>query len=116
VDNCQVYVVNTKDNDSNKRRGIRSGDADIRTLTAERRMIEITQQTGGEVYSPIDEDELKEAVKKISAELSQQCILSYYPGTAADTSGEYRSISLSVKGRKDLTIRTRKGYYVPRKG
>ena len=116
VNNCQVYVVKTKDFENYKRTGIRGGNANIRTLTAERRMIEITAQTGGEVYSPIDEDELKEAFKKISAELSQQYILSYYPEAAADTAGEYRSISLYVKGRKDLTIRTRKGYYVPRKG
>ena len=76
----------------------------------------VTQQTGGEVYSPIDENEVKEAFKNISAELAQQYILSYYPEPTADSTGDYRTITLAVKGRKDLTIRTRKGYYVPRRG
>src|SRR5580765_1883589 len=84
VNDCQVYVVKTSDFENYKRTGLRGGNANIRSLTAERRMIEITQQTGGEVYSPIDEDELKDAFERISAELSQQYILSYYPEADAD--------------------------------
>lgn len=114
IHNIQVYVVKTKDFENYKRTGIRGGNANIRTLTAERRMIEITEQTGGAVYSPIDEDEVREAFKKISAELSQQYILSYYPETT-DKPDDYRTISLAVRGRKDLLIRTRKGYYIPRR-
>jgi VWFA-related protein len=78
-------------------------------------MIEIAQQTGGTVYSPIDENEMNAAFNRISAELSQQYILSYYPEETADKGGEFRSITLSVKNRPDLTVRTRKGYYVPKK-
>lgn len=115
INNCQVFVVKTKDFENFKRTGTRGGNANIRTLTAERRMIEITEQTGGAVYSPIDENEMNEAFKQILAELSQQYVLSYYPDVATDTAGEYRSITLSVKGRPNITIRTRKGYYVPKK-
>ena len=115
VNNCQVYVVKTKDFENYKRTGVRGGNANIRALTAERRMIEIAQQTGGAVYSPIDEDEMNEAFKQISAELSQQYILSYYPDDPAEKRGEFRTISLSVKGKTGVNLRTRKGYYVGKK-
>ena len=115
LNDCQVYVVNTNDFENYKRTGIRGGNANIRGLAAERRMIEITAQTGGAVYSPIDEHEMDAAFSQISAELSQQYILSYYPEDSADKRGDFRSISLTVKGKQNLTIRTRKGYYVGRK-
>ena len=114
ADNCQVYVVKTKDFENFKRTGQRIGNANIRALSAERRMQEITAQTGGEVYSPIDERELDQAFNQISAELTQQYILSYYPETT-DKTGQFRTISLKVKNRENLTVRTRKGYYVVRK-
>ncbi|MFZ1702135.1 MAG: VWA domain-containing protein [Pyrinomonadaceae bacterium] len=115
VNDVQVYVVKTKDFENYKRTGIRGGNANIRALTAERRMIEIAAQTGGAVYSPIDENEMKDAFDRISAELSQQYILSYYPEDGSDKRGEFRTISLIVKDKQNLTIRTRKGYYVPKR-
>jgi VWFA-related protein len=78
-------------------------------------MLEIATQTGGSVYSPIDERELDDAFGQISAELSQQYILSYYPDDESDKRGDFREISLSVKNRPNLDVRTRKGYYVPKK-
>jgi VWFA-related protein len=113
--NCQVYVVKTTDFENFKRTGSRRGNANIRQLSAERRMSEIASQTGGAVYSPIDERELDEAFRQISAELSQQYILSYYPEDESDRRGQFREITLGLKNRKDLTLRTRKGYYVPKK-
>ncbi len=115
VNDCQVYVVKTTDFENFKRTGTRVGSANTRFLDAERRMSEIAAQTGGAVYSPIDEKEIKDAFDRISAELSQQYILSYYPEEAAEKSGEFRTISLAVKGKQNLTIRARKGYYVDRK-
>jgi len=115
INDCQVFVVKTKDFENYKRTGIRGGNANIRTLAAERRMIELAAQTGGAVHSPIDEDEVNEAFKEISAELAQQYMISYYPDDEADKRGEFRSISLAVKGRPNLSVRTRKGYYVPKK-
>lgn len=111
--NCQIYVVKTTDFENYKRTGVRGGNANIRQLSAERRMKELTEQTGGAVYSPIDEKELDQAFNQISAELSQQYILNYYPEEQGKK-GEFRTISLKVKGRADLTVRTRKGYYVPK--
>jgi VWFA-related protein len=112
LNNCQVFVVKTKDFENFKRTGQRGGNANIRALEAERRMLEITKQTGGAVYSPIDDRELDEAFRQISAELSQQYILSYYPDDDTSAAGQFREISLAVKGRPAFTVRTRKGYYV----
>ena len=113
--NCQVYVVKTTDFENMVRTGSRLGNANIRALTAERRMQDITQQTGGTVYSPIDEDELNKAFTRISAELSEQYILSYYPDNESELRGNFRTISLKVKNRQNLTVRTRKGYFVPKR-
>lgn len=113
--NCQVYVVKTTDFENAIRTGQRTGSANLRQLTAERRMQEFASATGGAVYSPVDEDELDRAFSQISAELSQQYILSYYPESETDKRGEFRAISLSVKTRQNLQVRTRKGYYVPRR-
>ena len=111
---CQIYVVKTTDFENFKQTGIRGGNANIRSLTAERRMQELTGQTGGAVYSPVDERELDSAFTQISSELAQQYILSYYPEDTS-SNGEFRQISLKVKSRQNLTVRTRKGYYVSKK-
>jgi Ca-activated chloride channel homolog len=115
INDCQVYVVRTKDFENFKRTGMRGGNANIRSLAAERRMLEIAQQTGGAVYSPIDEAEMKEAFDRISAELSQQYVLSYYPDDDVPAlRGEFRSIEVTVKSGRNYVVRTRKGYYVPK--
>ena len=113
--NCQVYVVKTTDFENYKRTGSRKGNANIRQLAAERRMLEIANQTGGSVYSPVDEREVDEAFRQIIAALSQQYILSYYPENDASRRGEFREISLAVKNKQGLTVKTRKGYYVPKR-
>lgn len=112
--NCQIYVVKTKDFENFKQTGVRGGNANIRALTAERRMQELASQTGGAVYSPIDEKELELSFNRISAELSDQYILNYYPSETS-TSGQFRNIALRVKNKENLTVRARKGYYIGRK-
>jgi Ca-activated chloride channel family protein len=115
INDCQVYVVKTKDFENFKRTGVRGGNANIRALTAERRMIDIAEHTGGAVYSPIDEEEMRRAFDRISAELSQQYVLNYYPESDNDKPGDFKTISLTVKNKPNLTIRTRKGYYVAKR-
>jgi VWFA-related protein len=110
-----VYVVKTTDFENYKRTGSRRGNANLRQLAAERRMLEIARQTGGSVYSPLDERELDEAFRQISSELQQQYILSYYPENESDKRGAFRNITLSVAGKPNLRVRTRNGYYVPKR-
>ncbi|HEX6279942.1 MAG TPA: VWA domain-containing protein [Pyrinomonadaceae bacterium] len=113
--NVQVYVVKTTDFENFKRTGSRRGNANLRQLAAERRMLEFANQTGGMVHSPLDERELDEAFRQIISALSQQYILSYYPDDSAADRGQFREISLAVKDKPGLTVRTRKGYYVPKR-
>ena len=112
--NCQIYVVKTTDFENFKRSGQRGGNANIRQLSAERRMQELALQTGGAVYSPIDERELDAAFNQISAELSQQYVLNYYPEDTTKPN-EFHTIALKIKKRENLTVRTRKGYFTSRK-
>jgi Ca-activated chloride channel homolog len=113
IANCQVYVVKTTDFENFQRTGRRGGSENLRDLAAERRMQQITEQTGGAVYSPLDEREVETAFARIAAELSEQYVLSYYPSdTTRD--GRLRQIALRVPAKQNLTVRTRKGYYVPK--
>ena len=109
------YLRLYSDFENYKRTGERTGNANIHALTAERRMLEITAQTGGSVYSPIDEREMKDAFDRISGELAQQYVISYYPETESDKAGEFREIAVTVKSKQGVTVRARKGYYVPKK-
>lgn len=115
IANAQVYIVKTTDFENYKRTGTRRGNANIRQLAAERRMLEIAGQTGGSVFSPVDEREVDEAFRQIISALSQQYILSYYPENDSARRGEFREITLSVKDKPGLTVKTRKGYYVPKR-
>ncbi len=109
--NCQVYIVHTNEFENFKRTGKRGGSANLRALAAERRMQNLAAQTGGNVYSPIDEDELDKAFAQISVELSNQYILGYYP-ESEKKDDKFREIEVKVKSDRELTIRTRKGYYI----
>src|ERR1043166_2425443 len=61
ADDCQIYVVQT---------GLYEG-ANVRALAAERRMEQLSGQTGGAVYIPKSTDQLDLAFDQIAADLSQ---------------------------------------------
>ena len=102
-EDCEVYVVQT---------GLYS-NANLRDLTAERRMELLTAQTGGAVYIPKETADLETAFGQIAADLAQQYVLSYY---AVDErrDGQFHSIALRVKTRRDARVRARRGFYAPR--
>jgi len=100
-DEAQVYVVQTGIYDS----------ANVRDLTAERRMQEFSAQTGGAAYIPKSVGELDDAFAQISADLAQQYILSYYP-SADKRDGRFHIIAVSVKTRPNVRVRARKGFLV----
>lgn len=100
---CQIYIVQT---------GLYDG-ANLRALAAERRMEQLSGQTGGAVYIPKSTIELNEAFQQIAADLAHQYVLSYYPGDER-RDGRFHNIDLRVKARKDVRVRARKGYYSPK--
>ena len=103
ADDCQIFVVQTGLYD----------DANLRALAAERRMEQLAGQTGGAVYIPRSTRELESAFQNIAADLAQQYVLSYYPGSER-RDGSFHVIDLRIKARKDVRVRARKGYYSPK--
>jgi Ca-activated chloride channel family protein len=97
---CQVFAIQT---------GL-SQNANIRDLTAERRMQDLTSYTGGFVNVPKLPSDLELAFTQIAADLSQQYVLSYYPNDDA-RDGRFRVITLRVKSRPNVRVRARRGYY-----
>lgn len=100
ADDCQIFVVQT---------GVYEG-ANLRALAAERRMEELAGQTGGAVFIPKTTAELDHAFDQIAADLSQQYLLSYYPGEQ-QRDGRFHKLELKIKSRKDIRVRARRGYY-----
>lgn len=103
ADDVQIYVVQT---------GLFEG-ANLRALAAERRMEQLSGQTGGAVYLPKTTVELDLAFDQIAADLSQQYVLSYYP-SAELHDGRLHRLELRIKSRNDVRVRSRKGYYAPK--
>jgi Ca-activated chloride channel family protein len=100
---CQIFIVQT---------GLYDG-ANLRALAAERRMEQLSGQTGGAVYIPRTTNELNQAFQQIAADLAHQYVLSYYPGNER-RDGSFHVIDLRLKSRKDVRVRARKGYYSPK--
>jgi len=103
ADDCQIFIVQT---------GLYEG-ANVRALAAERRMEQLSGQTGGAVYVPKTTNDLETAFQQIAADLAQQYVLSYYSGEER-RDGRFHLIDLRVKTRKDVRVRARKGYYSPK--
>ena len=103
ADDCQVYVVQT---------GLYDG-ANLRALAAERRMEQLSAQTGGAAYIPKTTSALDAAFQEIAADLAQQYVLSYYQAEE-HRDGRFHAIDLRIKARKDVRVRARKGYYSPK--
>lgn len=97
---CQVFVVQT---------GLYEG-ANLRALAAERRMEQLSWQTGGAAYKPKTAIDLETAFKQIAADLAQQYVLSYYQSDG-HRDGRFHVIDLRIKSRKDVRVRARKVYY-----
>jgi Ca-activated chloride channel family protein len=103
ADDCQIFIVQT---------GLYEG-ANLRALAAERRMEQLSGQTGGAVYVPKTTDELDVAFQQIAADLAQQYVLSYY-SEEERRDGRFHSIDLRVRAKKDVRVRARRGYYAPK--
>jgi Ca-activated chloride channel family protein len=107
---CQVYAVQTKQIEYAMLTGT-VGNANIRTLAAERRLQDLTAHTGGAVYTPIQTADLDVAFTQISADLAQQYVLSYYPTDDDRSDGRFRVISVRISTRPNIRVRARRGYY-----
>jgi len=72
---------------------------------------QMADSTGGRAFFPFKMKDITHSFASIEDELRSQYAISYRPA-AFDTDGRYRSIQISAL-RKDLQVRSRRGYYAP---
>ncbi|MDQ6699878.1 MAG: VWA domain-containing protein [Acidobacteriota bacterium] len=94
-----IYAIST-----NISRIENDGDKVLKYLTAE---------TGGQAFFPFKVQDLAQSFENIANELRHQYNIFYRP-EPLKTDGLYHAVNVSVKGRKDLVVRARKGYYAPK--
>jgi Ca-activated chloride channel homolog len=73
----------------------------------------LTSETGGQTFFPFKVEDLEQSFENIANELRHQYNVFYRPEPLR-ADGQYHTVDLRVKGRKDLVVRCRKGYYAPK--
>ena len=71
------------------------------------------EETGGLAFFPFKSQDLAQSFENIANELRHQYNVFYRP-EPLKTDGLYHSVNIRVKGRKDLVVRARHGYYAPK--
>ncbi len=71
------------------------------------------EQTGGVSFFPFQAKDLNQSFENIANELRHQYNLFYRP-EPLNNDGKYHTVVIKVKRRKDLIVRSRKGYYARR--
>jgi len=80
------------------------GDKVLRYFTAE---------TGGRAFFPFKVEDLQQSFENIANELRHQYNISYRPEPVR-TDGLFHMVDLRVRGRKDVVVSVRRGYYAPK--
>ena len=70
------------------------------------------EQTGGQVFFPFKAQDMAQSFENIANELRHQYNVLYRP-EPLKTDGLYHPVDVKVRGRKDLVVRARHGYYAP---
>jgi Ca-activated chloride channel family protein len=73
----------------------------------------LASETGGLALFPFKIEDLAQSFENIANELRHQYNIFYRPEPLR-TDGRYQTVDVRVKGRRDLIVRARKGYYAPR--
>jgi Ca-activated chloride channel homolog len=71
------------------------------------------QQTGGLAFFPFQASDMNQSFENIANELRHQYNLFYRPEPLKND-GLFHDVHIKVRGRKDLVVRARKGYYARR--
>jgi Ca-activated chloride channel homolog len=71
------------------------------------------EQAGGVSFFPFQAKDLNQSFENIANELRHQYNLFYRPEPLKND-GQYHEVQIKVRGRKDLLVRARKGYYARR--
>jgi Ca-activated chloride channel family protein len=104
---ASIYAISTNtdwfsisDRDSPRKIHVEGGDKVLQ---------QFAEQSGGRVFFPYRVDDLEQSFVDIGSELRSQYFIAYSPTTPL-ANGQYRKINVETD-RKNLTVRTRKGYY-----
>jgi VWFA-related protein len=73
----------------------------------------LAQETGGASFFPFEAKDLNQSFENVANELRHQYNLFYRPEPLLND-GKFHTVSIKVKGRRDLLVRARKGYYASR--
>lgn len=73
-------------------------------------LTQLAQFSGGSSFYPKNEKEIRNSFDRIQDELHRQYRMAYFPkeGRGGDV---WRNIEVKMTGRRNLTVRTRQGYY-----
>lgn len=73
----------------------------------------LTEETGGQAFFPFKISDLDQNFENIANELRHQYNVFYRP-EPLKADGLYHPVTVRARGRKDLVVRARKGYYAPK--
>jgi len=73
----------------------------------------LTEETGGQAFFPFKIEDLDQSFENIANELRHQYNIFYRP-EPLKADGLYHPVTVKTRGRKDLVVRARKGYYAPK--
>ncbi|MBM3758620.1 MAG: VWA domain-containing protein [Acidobacteria bacterium] len=73
----------------------------------------MSERTGGMTFFPFKASDLSQSFENIANELRSQYNILYRP-EPIKTDGQWHPVQIRVKGRKDLIVRARPGYYAPK--
>jgi Ca-activated chloride channel homolog len=70
-------------------------------------------ETGGRAFFPFQVEDMEQSFENIANELRHQYNISFRP-EPLKTDGLFHTVDVRVKGRKELVVHVRKGYYAPK--
>lgn len=73
----------------------------------------MSERTGGVTFFPFKASDLAQSFENIANELRSQYNILYRP-EPIKTDGQWHPVQIRVKGRKDLVVRARPGYFAPK--
>ncbi len=73
-------------------------------------LTQLSRDTGGRSFFPMSEKEIRKSFDAIRDELHRQYRMAYVPSKKGDET-VWRNLEIKMKKRKNLIVRTRKGYY-----
>ncbi len=79
---------------------------------AEKLMAELSRRTGGRIFSPLRDEDMKDVYGQVARELKNQYIITYAPKNL-EHDGRLRRINVFLT-RPGYAARTRDGYYAPK--